>query len=148
MPSIPFIKMHGIGNDFIVIDGLSVPREKLLDQKKTLTPEFARKICDRRYGIGADQILWIKPAQKNSGKSKKAVAAMEVINADGSMAEMCGNGIRAVALYLDRGMKKPIGTQKGTTKGAVKGTRKFLLRRKFRKFLRRKSIRSKREQGF
>jgi diaminopimelate epimerase len=98
MPSIPFTKMHGLGNDFIVIDGLSVHHEKFLDQKKTLTPEFARKVCDRRYGIGADQILWLKPP-----KTKKAVAVMEVINADGTKAEMCGNGIRAVALYLDRG---------------------------------------------
>jgi diaminopimelate epimerase len=95
MPSIPFTKMHGLGNDFIVIDGLSVHHEKFLDQKKTLTPEFARKVCDRRYGIGADQILWLKPP-----KTKKAVAVMEVINADGTIAEMCGNGIRAVALYL------------------------------------------------
>jgi diaminopimelate epimerase len=105
MPSIPFTKMHGLGNDFIVIDGWSVPREKFLDQKKSLTPEFARRVCDRRYGIGADQILWIKPAQGHGpqgSKSKRAVAAMEVINADGSMAEMCGNGIRAVALYLDQ----------------------------------------------
>ena len=100
MPSIPFTKMHGLGNDFIVIDGVSVPREKFLEQKMVLTPDFARRVCDRRYGIGADQILWIKPP-----KSKEAVAAMEVINADGSMAEMCGNGIRAVALYLDRGGK-------------------------------------------
>jgi diaminopimelate epimerase len=66
-----------------------------------LTPEFARMVCDRRYGIGADQILWVRLP-----KSKKAVAAMEVINADGTIAEMCGNGIRAVALYLDRHKKK------------------------------------------
>jgi len=102
MPSIPFTKMHGLGNDFIVIDGLSVPHEKFLDQKKALTPEFARKVCDRRYGIGADQILWLKPP-----KTKKAVAVMEVINADGTKAEMCGNGIRAVALFLDRGKNLP-----------------------------------------
>jgi len=102
MPSIPFTKMHGLGNDFIVIDGLSVHHEKFLDQKTTLTPEFVRKVCDRRYGIGADQILWLKPP-----KTKKAVAVMEVINADGTKAEMCGNGIRAVALYLDRGKKSP-----------------------------------------
>jgi diaminopimelate epimerase len=96
MATLPFVKMQGLGNDFIVIDGLSVTRPKLLEQIKLLKPEFARRICDRRFGIGADQILWIRPP-----KSKKAMARMEVINADGSIAEMCGNGIRAVALYLD-----------------------------------------------
>jgi diaminopimelate epimerase len=106
MPHIPFIKMHGLGNDFIVFDGVNVSQGKLRDQIHKLTPAFARKICDRRYGIGADQILWIRPA-----KSKKAVARMEVINADGSIAEMCGNGIRAVALYLatENGKKKRSG---------------------------------------
>jgi diaminopimelate epimerase len=132
MPHIPFIKMHGLGNDFIVIDGVSVTQGKLRDQIHKLTPEFARKVCDRRYGIGADQILWIKPA-----KSKKAVARMEVINSDGSIAEMCGNGIRAVALYLSlesgksqrRSGKKtkgakvfPIETLAGVLEVEVKGT--------------------------
>jgi diaminopimelate epimerase len=110
MPHIPFIKMHGLGNDFIVFDGVNVSQGKLRDQIHKLTPAFARKICDRRYGIGADQILWIRPA-----KSKKAVARMEVMNADGSIAEMCGNGIRAVALYLssENGRKRRSGKTSG-----------------------------------
>jgi diaminopimelate epimerase len=96
MPLLSFIKMQGLGNDFIVIDGVSVSREKLKEQERLLTPKFAREICDRRFGVGADQILWLRPA-----KSKKAVARMEILNCDGSIAEMCGNGIRAVAVYLN-----------------------------------------------
>jgi diaminopimelate epimerase len=112
MPQIPFIKMHGLGNDFIVFDGLISSRDEFRLQVKALTPRFVRKICDRRLGIGADQILWIKPA-----KSKKAVARMEVINSDGSSAEMCGNGIRAVALYLHsskKGLSGKAGHKKST----------------------------------
>lgn len=95
--ALPFLKMHGLGNDFVVIDGLLCGKAELAKQKKVVTPEFAKRICDRRFGVGADQVLWILPA-----KSKTAAGKMEVLNADGSRAEMCGNGIRAVALYLDR----------------------------------------------
>jgi diaminopimelate epimerase len=108
--TLAFTKMHGLGNDFIVIDGALVPQAEYARQKKLVTPEFARKICDRRFGVGADQILWIKPA-----RSKSATAEMHVINADGSVAEMCGNGIRAVALYLDQRLpksKRPSGSKK------------------------------------
>src|SRR5262249_41986866 len=56
----------------------------------------ARRICDRRFGVGADQLLWVR-TPKNA---LEADARMEILNADGSIAEMCGNGIRAVALYL------------------------------------------------
>jgi len=87
---IPFSKMHGLGNDFIVVDEWDsrVP-------KGFFTPTRARQWCDRRFGIGADQILIVGPARETSVDSK-----MEIWNADGSQAEMCGNGIRAVALYL------------------------------------------------
>lgn len=80
--------MHGLGNDFIVLDSLKKKLPKL-------TSKIAIRICDRRFGIGADQILHLtKP------KNKSADARMEILNADGSIAEMCGNGIRAAALYL------------------------------------------------
>ncbi len=80
--------MHGLGNDFIVIDDLS-------GTPKIISPELAKKMCDRRFGIGADQILWLKkPLDTHLD------ARMEILNADGSSAEMCGNGIRAVAIYL------------------------------------------------
>ncbi len=87
-----FYKYHGLGNDFIVLDDF--------DGKAPKSPEFARKHCHRRFGIGADGILYV------SG-SKKADARMKVLNSDGSEAEMCGNGIRCVAKYLyDMGMVK------------------------------------------
>jgi diaminopimelate epimerase len=90
--AIPFLKMQGIGNDFVVIDDLGKP--KALCHK--LTPELARRICDRRHGVGADQVLWLKSPEN------AVDARMEILNSDGSTAEMCGNGIRAVALYLYR----------------------------------------------
>ncbi len=93
MVSLPFTKMQGLGNDFIVIDdrgGGLVP----------LTSELAQKLCDRRFGVGADQILLLKRPM-----DRACDARMEILNADGSSAEMCGNGIRAVAFYLrDHGL--------------------------------------------
>jgi diaminopimelate epimerase len=90
-----FTKMHGLGNDFVVID-------QLLNKKtpKTVTGKTAEKLCDRRFGIGADQLLVIKKA------AGKADFRMDVWNADGTKAEMCGNGIRAVALYVAKRSKK------------------------------------------
>jgi diaminopimelate epimerase len=78
--------MHGARNDFVVLD----EREQHLDGAEL----FARFLCDRHAGIGADGLLLI-------GNSAVADATMRVINADGSEAEMCGNGIRCVARYLD-----------------------------------------------
>ena len=91
--ALPFLKMQGLGNDVIVIDDLGKPSSTF----NSVTAEFARKICDRRYGIGADQLLWLRDAE-----SKDADVRMEVLNSDGSVAEMCGNGVRAVGHYLHR----------------------------------------------
>lgn len=97
--SIPFIKMHGLGNDFVLIDDLGKPAGLC----HPLSSERARAICDRRLGVGADQLLWLKSATPDAeGSASKADARMDIFNADGSVAEMCGNGIRAVALYLYR----------------------------------------------
>ena len=79
-------KMHGAKNDFVLLD----EREQHLDGAELL----ARFLCDRHAGIGADGLLLVGP-------SAVADATMRVINADGSEAEMCGNGIRCVARYLD-----------------------------------------------
>jgi len=79
-------KMHGARNDFIVLDRRVHIVEDLVG--------FARWACDRHVGIGADGVLAIE-------SSRVADARMRVINADGSEAEMCGNGIRCVARYLD-----------------------------------------------
>lgn len=88
---LPFLKMQGIGNDFVVIDDLGKPAHS------PITTKAATAICDRRFGVGADQILWLKDAE-----DRAAHARMEILNADGSSAEMCGNGIRAVGIYLHR----------------------------------------------
>jgi diaminopimelate epimerase len=80
-----FHKYHGLGNDFIVLEDF--------DGQAPKTPDFAIGLCHRRFGIGADGILYI------SG-SEKADASMKVLNSDGSEAEMCGNGIRCVAKHL------------------------------------------------
>lgn len=81
-----FTKWQGCGNDFVLVDCLD----------SSLNGEYAsfgKRICDRHYGIGADGILVVEP-------SKKADFRMRIINADGSEAEMCGNGIRCFARYL------------------------------------------------
>lgn len=85
MLKIPFYKMQGAGNDFIVIDampGLDLAR-------------FARKVCDRHLGVGADGVLVLDT-------SASCDYRMRIINADGSEAEMCGNGARCMAVYIAR----------------------------------------------
>jgi diaminopimelate epimerase len=93
MEHLPFTKMHGLGNDFIVIDDIGTKYSTSIP----MTPSLARRLCDRRFGVGADQLLWLRRAQDVAFDVR-----MEILNADGSGAEMCGNGIRAVGLYLDR----------------------------------------------
>jgi len=80
-----FWKYHGLGNDFVVVDNR--------DGSWPFEPEFARRVCDRRTGVGADGVLYINPDQS-------ADAFMRILNSDGSEAEMCGNGIRCVAKHL------------------------------------------------
>ena len=83
-----FVKMQGLGNDFILIDCLN----KLLDDKSFLSSS-AKKLCNRHFGIGADGLILILP-------SSKADLRMRIFNFDGSEAEMCGNGIRCFAKYV------------------------------------------------
>ncbi|NJD54877.1 MAG: diaminopimelate epimerase [Nitrospirae bacterium] len=85
----PFTKMHGIGNDFIVIDC----RKTALSSELSALSELSRRLCHRRFGIGADQILLLY-------NSAKADFQMRIFNADGSEVEMCGNGIRCFAKYI------------------------------------------------
>lgn len=80
-----FTKMHGCGNDFIVINDL--------DNNFNSLNELAPKLCHRNFGIGADGILCVK-------KSSVGDIKMEIINSDGSYAAMCGNGIRCFAKYV------------------------------------------------
>lgn len=83
--TIPFRKMNGLGNDFVVLDARSCPLR--------LTSEDARRIGDRSTGIGCDQIIVLEP-------SAKADAFMRIFNADGSEVGACGNAARCVALIL------------------------------------------------
>ncbi len=81
-----FIKMQGLGNDFVVFDGRSASVD--------LDPAGLRAIADRRTGVGCDQIIVIEPADDGGD------ARMVIRNADGSMAEACGNGARCIAMLL------------------------------------------------
>lgn len=79
-----FTKMHGLGNDFVMIEDF--------DGKIQNKNDMARKLCDRHTGIGADGLIFIQ-------KSKVSDIKMVIINSDGSEAEMCGNGIRCFCKY-------------------------------------------------
>lgn len=81
-----FTKMHGLGNDFVLIEGKELPAELNL-------ADLAIKMCDRHFGIGADGLIIILP-------SECADAKMRIFNSDGSEPEMCGNGIRCFAKYV------------------------------------------------
>ncbi|ODA40967.1 diaminopimelate epimerase [Desulfosporosinus sp. BG] len=88
-----FVKMHGLGNDFVFLDHFSV----VVDVDYS---ELARKLCHRQFGIGGDGLIVILP-------SEVADARMRIINSDGSEPEMCGNGIRCFARYVyDQGIVK------------------------------------------
>ena len=84
-----FAKMHGAGNDFVVLD--------LRDGAAPPSPALCRALADRHTGVGCDQILTIEPP-----RSAGAVAAYGIWNADGSRARQCGNGARCVAAWLVR----------------------------------------------
>jgi diaminopimelate epimerase len=82
--SIPFVKANACGNDFLIIDGLDAPPDLYA---------ATRSLCDRHRGIGADGVEWLFPAQDADIRAR-------LINADGSDAEISGNGTRCVAAYL------------------------------------------------
>lgn len=87
-----FTKMHGCGNDYVYVDG---SKEHINKEDK---PEVVRRLSDRHFGIGGDGVIFINP-------SEEADFEMEMYNADGTRAEMCGNGIRCVAKYVyDKGL--------------------------------------------
>ena len=90
--SLPFSKVQGLGNDFVVVD-LRAGRADAATVAAIQDPATVRAVCDRHFGVGADGILAILPGQAGD-------ARMRVLNADGSEAEMCGNGIRCFAKVL------------------------------------------------
>src|SRR5262245_49537344 len=88
MSGLPFLKMHGLGNDFVVLDG----RARAI----SIGREAARRIADRRTGVGCDQLLIIEPARNG------ADVQLMIRNADGGEVAACGNGARCVAALLLR----------------------------------------------
>ena len=87
-----FTKMEGLGNDYVYVNGFEM---KVDNARKAA---LAKRLSDRHFGVGSDGLIFINP-------SKRADFEMEMYNADGTRAEMCGNGIRCVARYVyDHGM--------------------------------------------
>lgn len=85
-----FAKYHGTGNDFVMVEDL--------DDELDIGPSLVESICDRRFGVGADGLIRVV-------RSSEAEFFMDYRNADGSVAEMCGNGVRCVGLFLaERGL--------------------------------------------
>ncbi len=105
-----FFKMVGTGNDFVVIDN----RKSLIGSRAKL----AQKLCDRKRSIGADGVLLLE-------KSNRADFRMRIFNADGSEAEMCGNGIRCIAKFAQEkritGNRFKIETLAGIIDGNIRG---------------------------
>jgi len=99
-----FAKYQGIGNDFVM---LSDPQDEL-----KLTADLAAQLCDRRFGIGADGVIRVAPGRNG------AELFMDYLNSDGSTGEMCGNGIRCLALFarhegLSSSERMVVGTRAG-----------------------------------
>ncbi|MEM7772610.1 MAG: diaminopimelate epimerase [Cyanobacteria bacterium P01_A01_bin.37] len=87
--AVEFVKYHGLGNDFILVDN------RLSDEPR-LTPDDAVKWCDRHFGIGADGVIFVLPGQEGTDYT------MRIFNSDGSEPEMCGNGIRCLARFIGK----------------------------------------------
>lgn len=87
MKSVRFTKMHGLGNDFAIFDGVS--------QAISMNPELARKLADRHLGIGCDQILLVEPPT-----AANVDFQYRIFNADGSEVAQCGNGARCFAKFV------------------------------------------------
>ncbi|MBL8423200.1 MAG: diaminopimelate epimerase [Candidatus Accumulibacter phosphatis] len=83
----PFVKMHGLGNDFVVLDGVR--------QSVELTPQQLRHLADRHFGIGCDQILLVEPASQPGIDFR-----YRIFNADGGEVEQCGNGARCFVRFV------------------------------------------------
>lgn len=115
---VPFTKMVGTGNDFVVVDLLAHPSLRRLARQWSAV---ARTLCDRHRGVGADGLLVLE-------RSPRADVRMRIFNADGSEADMCGNGSRCVALYWTRVHRRgasslTLDTRAGMLQAWVRGTR-------------------------
>ncbi len=102
-----FTKMHGLGNDFVVIDATAAP--------VALTPAQLRYIADRHFGVGCDQILLVEPA-----RAIDTDFYYRIFNADGSEVEQCGNGARCFVRYVhQRGLTRKTVIRVGTLGGII-----------------------------
>jgi diaminopimelate epimerase len=102
-----FTKMHGLGNDFVVIDAVR--------QAVELTPDQIRHLADRHFGIGCDQVLLIEPP-----RLEETAFHYRIFNADGGEVEQCGNGARCFARYVyDEGLSTNDQIRVGTAAGAI-----------------------------
>nr|WP_083476873.1 MULTISPECIES: diaminopimelate epimerase [Moorella] len=101
--------MHGLGNDFVLVNALEEKEQELGD-----LPTLARRVCHRRFGIGADGLILVLP-------SARADLRMRIFNPDGSEPEMCGNGIRCFARYAyEEGLVRGPEIQVETLAGIIK----------------------------
>ncbi|MGB5339464.1 MAG: diaminopimelate epimerase [Gammaproteobacteria bacterium] len=106
-----FTKMHGLGNDFVVIDAIN--------QTVDLSPEQVRALADRRFGIGCDQLLLVEPAS-----SAAADFRYRIFNADGGEVGQCGNGARCFMRFVqERGLSDRAEMRVETASGLLKLTR-------------------------
>src|SRR5262245_40548538 len=102
-----FTKMHGLGNDYVYVD--------VFDQKIDDTPALARRIADRHRGAGGDGLIMVAPAE-----GADADVRMIMCNADGSRAQMCGNGVRCVAKFAyERGRSRANPMRVQTDRGVL-----------------------------
>ena len=103
-----FTKMHGQGNDFVVIDGVRRP--------VTLSRELVRRIADRHFGVGCDQLLLVEPARDPGNDFR-----YRIWNADGGEVEQCGNGARCFARFVrDQGLTAKDEIQVETARGVIR----------------------------
>jgi diaminopimelate epimerase len=105
---IDFTKMHGLGNDFVVIDATKQPLE--------LSPNQCQAISDRHFGVGCDQILLVEPA-----RDQNSDFYYRIYNADGSEVEQCGNGARCFAMFVRaKGLTDKMVIDVGTMSGTIR----------------------------
>ena len=113
--ALPFLKGHGTENDFVLLPDPQGERP--------LTADLAKRLCDRRVGLGADGVLRVVPSALEPDAAPYADEArwfMDHRNADGSHAEMCGNGVRLFGRYLVHAGLAPPGLVRVATRGGVK----------------------------
>src|SRR5512133_905855 len=107
MATLRFTKMHGCGNDFVVLDGVR--------QAVALTPEQIRRLADRRFGVGCDQVLVVERARRADADFR-----YRIFNADGGEVEQCGNGARCFVKFVrDHGLTDKHAIRVETASGLI-----------------------------